>query len=128
MKQELIEKARQAASPEEIMKLAEENDVYMVKEEAERIYDQLHASGEVADEELESVAGGGCSGSGGKTIVTSGCECFTGQFKKINSDDAGGIFDLRRNWYDFARRDVPSCGECIHLEFKSGIGYCGVSG
>ncbi len=126
MNQELIEKARQAASPEEIMKIAEENDIYMVKEEAESIYKQLHTSGELSDSELESVAGG-CKGAGGKTIVTSGCECFTEQFKKMNSDDAGGILDLRRNWYDFARRDVPSCGECIHLELKSGIGYCGVS-
>ena len=38
MNEELIAKARQASSSEEIMKIAEENDIEMCKEEAEMIY------------------------------------------------------------------------------------------
>ncbi len=128
MNQELIEKARQAGSPEEIMKIAEENDIEMCKEEAENIYKQLHTSGELSDEELEGAAGG-CKGAGGKTIVTSGCRCFTGQYEKIkpNSRPVDFLGDLWSMWScDFNGEKV--CGSCIHLELKSGIGYCGVSG
>ena len=118
MNQELIEKARQAECPEDIMKIAKENDIYMVKEEAENIYKQLHTSGELADNELEDVAGGGCKGAGGKTIVTSGCKCFTGKFESVgNVKDPGA-------WYTFSIEGT--CGRCKHLQLKLGMGYCGV--
>ncbi len=120
MNKELIEKARQADSPEEIMKIAEENDIYMVKEEAEMIYKQLHTSGEVADDELQSVAGG-CTGKDGKTIVTSGCKCFNGNYyPKINS--RLGVATAEAFWYDFSSDGC--CGRCVHLEIKNGTGYC----
>ena len=126
MNQELIEKARQAGSPEEIMKIAEENDIEMCKEEAENIYKQLHTSGELSDEELEGAAGG-CKGAGGKTIVTSGCKCFTGQFEQVQD---GYYSDLGSLWSSFSgsggHGQKKVCGECTHLEFKNGIGYCGV--
>ncbi len=120
MNQELIEKAKIAKSPEEIMKIAEENDIYMVKEEAESIYKQLHTSGEMSDEELAGAAGG-CKGAGGRTIVTSGCKCFTGKFDAIDLADAGYLGTC---WYLFSKGEA--CGRCKHLEFKNGIGYCGV--
>ncbi len=126
MNEELIAKAKQADSPEEIMKIAEENDIEMGKEEAEMIYKQLHTSGEVSDEELESVAGG-CTGSGGKTIVTSACKCFTGQFEQVK---VGHYSDLGSVWSSFSgsggHGEKKVCGECTHLTFKNGIGYCGV--
>ncbi len=122
MKQELIEKARQAASPEEIMKIAEENDIYMVKEEAEMIYKQLHTNSEVSDSELEAVAGG-CKGDGGKTVVTSGCKCFTGKFEYYQNDD--GVDRNYGYWYLFSSDGC--CGRCFHMYIKNGIGYCGVS-
>ena len=120
MDKELIEKARQADSPEEIMKIAEENDIEMCKEEAESIYKQLHTSGEMSDDELEGVAGG-CS-KDGKTIVTSGCKCFTGKFKQVQ---VGHYSDLGAVWSAFSGGGKV-CGECTHLVFKNGIGYCGV--
>ncbi len=130
MNEELIAKARQAASPEEIMKIAEENEIEMCKEEAESIYKQLHTSGEMSDDELESVAGG-CNSTSGKTIVTCGCGCFNGQYKKIDPDDVGGGLDLRNMWYGFAGgedNNSPCCGTCVHLKFKRGVGYCGLTG
>ena len=117
MNQELIEMARQAASPEEIMKIAEENDIYMVKEEAESIYKQLHTNSELSDEELEEAAGGGCKLSG-KTIVTSGCKCFTGKY-----EDVGDVKDPGA-WYVFSIGGT--CGHCKHLQLTLGMGYCGV--
>ncbi len=60
MNEKLISLAKEASSPEEILKLAKENDIEISMEQAEVIYERLNASGEVSDDELESVAGG-CS-------------------------------------------------------------------
>ncbi len=111
MNEELIAKARQADSPEEIMKIAEENDIEMCKEEAESIYKQLHTSGEMSDDELEGVAGG-CS-KDGKTIVTSGCKCFNGQFREFRRGDSWDLFS-----------SDGCCGRCWYLYIEKGIGHC----
>lgn len=58
----LIEKARQAKSPEELTAIAKENGIDLTQNEAEGYFEQLNMSGELSDEELDSVSGGGCSG------------------------------------------------------------------
>ena len=59
---ELLEKAKQAKSAEELLVLAEENGTKMTEERAKTYYAHLHpTSGELSDEELDSVAGGGCA-------------------------------------------------------------------
>ena len=58
---ELIEKARAAKSADEIAAIADEQGVEMSGEETASIYASLHeAEGEIADDELDNVAGGGC--------------------------------------------------------------------
>lgn len=58
--QELIEKAKQAKSVKELLALAKENGMEMTEEQANAYYAQLSPkSGELADDELENVAGGG---------------------------------------------------------------------
>lgn len=61
---ELIEKARQAKFVEELIALAKENSMTLTQDEAEDYFAQLqescNKSGELSDEELDSVAGGGC--------------------------------------------------------------------
>lgn len=58
---EMIEKAKAAKTAEALMALAKENDVEMTEEEAKIYLAQLNpASGELADDELDNVAGGGC--------------------------------------------------------------------
>ncbi|MCM1023706.1 MAG: hypothetical protein NC395_06565 [Prevotella sp.] len=57
---ELIEKARQAKSAEEILALAKENGISMTDETARAHFERLHNSGEMSDEELDNVSGGGC--------------------------------------------------------------------
>ena len=57
---ELISKAKQAKSPEELMALAKENGEEMTEESARAYFEQLHKTGEVTEEELSGVAGGGC--------------------------------------------------------------------
>ena len=61
MDQEIIAKAREAKSAEELLAMAKENDIELTGEQAKEYYDRLHASGELSDDELDSVSGGGCS-------------------------------------------------------------------
>ncbi|MCM1023704.1 MAG: hypothetical protein NC395_06555 [Prevotella sp.] len=58
---ELIENARQAKSAEEILALAKENGIAMTDETARAYFEKLHNSGEMSDEELGNVSGGGCN-------------------------------------------------------------------
>lgn len=59
---ELIEKARQAKSAEEILALAKENEIEISEDGAKEYFERLNKSGEISDEELGNVAGGGCGG------------------------------------------------------------------
>ncbi len=60
MNKELIEKAEEAKSVDELLKLAKENKVELSKEKAQEIFSRLHCEGELVDDELDSVSGGGC--------------------------------------------------------------------
>ena len=57
---ELLEKAKQAGTAEEILSLAKANGVELTEEDAKEYFEQLHRSGELSDEELDNVAGGCC--------------------------------------------------------------------
>ena len=73
---ELIEKAKEAKSPEELITLAKENGTEITLEEAANYFAKLNQkTGDVADEELENVAGGGCYNSDGRLIVTGFYSC-----------------------------------------------------
>ncbi len=58
--QELIEKAKQAKSAGEISALAKEHGVEMSEGTAKAYFEKLNSSGEMSDEELDNVSGGGC--------------------------------------------------------------------
>lgn len=86
------------------------------------------------DEALDNVSGGGCHTTvGGKeyTIVTCGCNCFTGQYKHNRSTNGVFIRDdhhnLRELWSLEPSISNYRCGSCIHLAFHCGDGYCDVS-
>ncbi len=60
---ELLEKAYEAYTPEGLLTLAEENNITLTESEAEAYFAQLHPPmGELADDELDNVSGGGCGG------------------------------------------------------------------
>ena len=59
--EELIVKAKQANSVEELMALAKENGYPMDEKKAEVYFEKLHKMGELSDDELGNVAGGGCN-------------------------------------------------------------------
>ena len=61
MNEEMIAKAKEAKSVEELMALAKENGVELNEEDAKMYFEQLNAKkGELPDDELDCVAGGGC--------------------------------------------------------------------
>ncbi len=86
---ELIEKAKQAKSPEELIALAKENGATLSAEEARACFNQINKTGELNDDELDNVAGGGCSGYASVSI--------DGHYYKLVNDrtDSCGKFTCR---------------------------------
>ena len=136
---ELMEKAQTAKTPDELLALAKEMEVEMSSQEAEETFALLNKKGELSDEELDNVAGGGCDTTvDGKTytVVSSGLDCFTGQYEAnyerngVDGVVAGPLYaqdnySLRFTWKDFAY--PGQCGMCRWLSFKAGTGYCSKS-
>ena len=65
--QEMMEKARAAKTAEDLLLLANENGISITAQEADIYLAQLHPTdGELSDDELMSVSGGGCNNSSEK--------------------------------------------------------------
>lgn len=137
----LLEKAKTAGSADELMTLAKDNGIEMTAEEAGVFFAQLNpASGVLSDDELDDVAGGGCTTGDGKTVVSCGKQCFTNGFTNNWYRDSNGDLcsvrkdnvGLRKLWYGNCNNLITDlcqlnalCGNCQHLEFNGGTGYCG---
>ena len=79
---EMIEKAKAAKSAEELLEIAKANNIEMTADEAKTYFAQLNPkSGELSDDDLDSVAGGACQKTDdspllGKTVrITDGATC-----------------------------------------------------
>ncbi len=142
MNEKIMEKARAAKSADEILALAKENDIELTPEEARETFELLSKTGEISDEELDNVSGGGCKTNvDGKkyVIVTSGLGCFTGAYEcncERYADSRGRIYNvtllyekdhssLRKTWARWGAEG--DCGLCRWLKFKGGLGYCSKS-
>lgn len=59
MDEKILEKARQAKTPEELIALAKEKGVELTETDAKTYFEKLNTKGgELADDELDNVAGG----------------------------------------------------------------------
>ena len=125
--QELLEKAKRAKSAEELLILAKENGMEMTEEEAKAYYAQLNpVSGEIADDELENVAGGGCHSKDGRLVVTTrhSCDFWT--------CICGNTYTTRtfvgRNMLIVCSRTgcgrVMCCENCQHMSYEGGLWLC----
>ena len=78
---ELLEKAKTAKSAEELLEMAKTEKIELTAEEAAKAFAELNKTGELSDEELDNVAGGGCgdSNKSGDTpkysVGQRGCTC-----------------------------------------------------
>ena len=59
---ELLEKAKQAKTAEELLAMAKAENIELNAEEAAQAFAKMNKNGELSDEELDNVAGGGCPG------------------------------------------------------------------
>jgi len=58
---ELIEKAKAVKTAEELIALAKESNIELTEEQAKEYLEKLNPKmGEISDDELDNVAGGGC--------------------------------------------------------------------
>jgi predicted ribosomally synthesized peptide with nif11-like leader len=98
---ELIAKAKEAKSAEQLLEIAKENGVELTEEEAKTYFAQLGASGAVSDDDLDAVAGGSdCPFGNGKTTnvfkpgnkvkVINGTKCSCGSDIGVVSTAAVG--------------------------------------
>lgn len=141
MYEELLSKAKEAKDEKELSLMAKKEGIDLTEESIKSLYKRLHSEGELNDDDLDSVSGGGCQtkfNNHNFTVVTSGCRCFMGRWSdsRMDSDTYYRRSDnimLRETWYSFS--SAGTCGSCAYLEFNvrdsaflNGIGYCGLTG
>ena len=118
---ELLAKARAAKSPEELLALAKENNVELTEESAKAYFDRLHPqTGELSDDELDNVAGGGCYARGGKMVV-SGMHRCQHYFCKYCG---GRGLDKRKGWNCARCGAIVSCDICQYCTYEKGLWLC----
>ena len=118
---ELFEQAKEAKSAEELVSLAKENGMELTEEEAAAYFAQLNKSGELSDEELDNVAGGGCHNKDGRLVVTVWYSCNDFTCKKCGRKNTGDHFHIidgyRTNY-------MQQCQFCKYMSYESGLWLC----
>lgn len=118
---ELIEKARQAKSAEELLDLAKENGIELPEDEAKAHFEQLNKSGELSDEELDNVSGGGCYYKDGRLVVTHGNSCDEWSCQYCNKSFRPHAYWTLPGGY------VPNryhCDTCWYMVYEHGLWLC----
>lgn len=124
MDEKLLEQARFAKSAEELLTLAKENDVELSAEEAQAYFDQLHSSGELADDELDSVAGGGCYGKDGRLVVTNKYTCAHYRCPECGKTTQHWHTISPQYSYPYSVKITPTCHYCAYCVYEKGLFLC----
>jgi len=126
---ELITKAKEAKSAEELLALAKENGLDFTEENASAYYAQLHpTSGELSDDELDNVSGGACHEIGGQRMVTT----LINLCKHWTCPHCGKEEYDSERWSHQCGPNGPSispwggldCSSCKMCSYEKGIWYC----
>ncbi|MBQ3216065.1 MAG: Nif11-like leader peptide family RiPP precursor [Oscillospiraceae bacterium] len=134
---ELIEKAKAAQTPEELQALAKENGWEMTEESAQAYFEQLNKSGELSDEELSNVSGGGCH-KGDRLVVTHLHSCNDWVCKRCNhgvqyktqwvyhSDGKKHAYDgwTHEHYGVYCDVDKWYCKNCRYMVYEGGLWLC----
>lgn len=113
--EELMHKARESKSAEEIITLAKENGVNITEAQAEEYFKMLcPVNGKISDEELDNVSGGYETVTvNGETFVRveAHAMCITGHYTAVTGQSTDSL---------------GSCTDCGHLNnTNTGVCYCG---
>ncbi len=126
LSQEQKKKAALAASPQELLDLARAEEISMTREEAEEYFRRLHPPvGELADEELESVAGGGCGYDPSSFVpeVKQGdsvrSKSSASIFSSHNAQCSGRMFTALGNSYSYVYPGTGSRSERVNLKCQT---------
>ena len=118
---ELFAKAKAAETPEALLTLAKENGMEMTEESAAAYFEIMHPkAGELADEELNNVSGGGCRKSDGRLIVSAGYSCGYWECKRCGvraTRYSGGISGAE--YAESCRIAITAIGALL----KKGFGF-----
>ena len=116
---ELLEKAKQAKSPEELIALAKESGIELSSEQAAAYFAKLGSDdGGLTDDELDNVAGG-CFG-----------EHYDNRIKVSPTDRdcmyyACGICEEQAAHCKCRTYEEHNCGTCLHIRYDSdGVTHC----
>lgn len=91
MRQELIEKAKETKNAEELLELAKAYNVDLTVEEANAYFTKLNSQmGELDDDELDNVSGGGCSSTDNEGLAPTESQLYVGQ--KVYLKEPGHTF------------------------------------
>lgn len=117
MNEELMAKARQAKSAGELLTLAKENNVELTEEQANIYFEQMNKVGELSEDELDSVAGGGCSNYHDNSVSPNGT-CSDWQCDRCGAK--GGCW----THYFYERSVCSNCRNCYQK--NNNEYYCGI--
>ena len=121
MKKELIAKAKQAKTPEELMSLAKENGIEMTEESAKAYFEQLHPkTGELTDDELDNIAGGGCHTKDGRLVVSAMNYCEEWRCKDDGSMSYLNVLFVECN----TCHCQAFCHSCSYCTYEKGLWLC----
>ena len=121
LNKELLAKAKEAKTPEELLALAKENGIEMTAEEAQKIFAQLHSqTGERSDGGRDNVSGGACYGRDDclMTTIAYGCRYYEPATTK---NGVSGTCGACRYWDRTYRSGLEIFGMpllCVHPKNK----------
>lgn len=119
---ELIALAKGAKSPEELSELATKNGVELTGEEATAYFDCLNKKGELSDDELDAVAGGGCNRKDGRLVVTVGYSCSAYLCKHCGIGDMDHFCMGRKEGFGIFTH--KKCNTCRFCSYEKGLWLC----
>lgn len=124
MDKEIIKKAKNVKSKEELMVLLKDNGVDITADKVDELYQEICSYGEIGDDDLDKVSGGGCYSPEGylKTTIGYGCDLYERVEGTASGAGVEGTCYMCRYW----NRDgvylplavMGQTGKCMHTGNK----------
>ena len=130
MDAKLLDEAQKAKSAKELRDMAKTRGIELTEAEAENYYCRLHRLGELSDDELSDVAGGGCHQKDGRLVVTVGTQkdCFVCKTCGKTAEDnfiPAGIMAITGNSHRCkGTNSISNCGNCKFISHENGLWLC----